>query len=67
DLRDVAALRIELIPELGTKIRDLAPLSAHEIVHILETCCADIFRGDFSLYTRLQDRVMSRLPISAAR
>jgi hypothetical protein len=66
DLRDVAALRIELIPELAGKIRDLAPLSAREVSHILQACCADIFKGDFSLFARLQERVMSRLPTSAA-
>jgi len=61
DLRDVAAIRIELIPELAGKIRDLAPLSAREISYILETCCIDIFKGDFSLFASLQERVISRL------
>lgn len=66
DLRDIAALRIELIPELAGKIRDMAPLSAREVSHILQACCTDIFKGDFSLFARLQERVMSRLPTSAA-
>lgn len=66
DLRDVAALRIELVPELAGKIRDLAPLSAREVSHILQACCTDIFNGDFSLFPRLQERVISRLPTSAA-
>jgi hypothetical protein len=66
DLRDVAALRVELIPELAGKIRDLAPLSAREVSHILQTCCTDILKGDFSLFARLQERVVSRLPTSAA-
>ncbi|WP_300327325.1 hypothetical protein [Accumulibacter sp.] len=65
DLRDVATLRIELIPELAGKIRDLAPLSAREVSHVLQTCCADMFKGDFSLFARLQERVISRLPTSA--
>lgn len=67
DLRDVAALRIELIPELAGKVRDLAPLSALDVSQILQSCCADIFNGDFSLFARLQERVLSRLPASAAR
>lgn len=61
DLRDIAALRVELIPELAEKILTLAPLSASEMSRILEACCADIFRGDFSLFIHLQERVMSRL------
>jgi hypothetical protein len=66
DLRDVAALRIELIPELADKIISLAPLTAGEISHILEKCCTDIFRGDFSLFIHLRARVMSRLPTSTS-
>ena len=66
DLRDIAALRIELIPELAGKIRTLAPLSAREMSVLLERCCADLFKGDFSLFARLRERIMSRLPASAA-
>lgn len=65
DLRDVAALRIENVPELDGKLRDSTPLSACELSHILQTCCIDIFKGDFSLFALLQERVMSRLPTSA--
>lgn len=66
DLRDVAALRIELIPELAGKIHDPGPLSASEVCHILQACCTDIFNGDFSLFARLQERVISRLSKSTA-
>lgn len=66
DLRDIAALRIERIPELAEKIRAQAPLSASEMSLILERCCADLFEGDFSLFSRLHDRVMARLSASAA-
>jgi hypothetical protein len=66
DLRDVAAAKIDLIPELAEKIGSLAPLTAIEICSILERCCADIFQGDFSSFAKLRDRVMERLPLSAS-
>jgi hypothetical protein len=66
DLRDIAALRIELIPEMAGRINTLAPLSASEMSVLLERCCADLLKGDFSLSARLRERVMSRLPASAA-
>jgi hypothetical protein len=66
DLRDIAALRVELVPELAEKLNALAPLSASEMCVLLERCCADLFKGDFSLFARLQERVMSRLPAPAA-
>ena len=64
DLRDIAALRIDLIPELAGKVGSLAPLSAAEMSLLIERCCADVFSGDFSLFARLQERVRSRLPTS---
>ncbi len=66
DLRDVAADKIDLIPELAEKIGGSAPLTAIEICSILERCCADIFQGDFSSFAKLRDRVMERLPVSAS-
>jgi len=65
DLRDIAALRIELIPELAAKVATLAPLSASDMSVLLARCCVDLFNGDFSLFARLQERVVSRLPTSA--
>jgi hypothetical protein len=62
DLRDIAALRVELIPDLAGKIHNFAPLSAMEMSAILERCCADILQGDFSLFAHLHNRVISRLP-----
>jgi hypothetical protein len=66
DLRDIAAQRVELVPELAEKLSSLAPLSASEMCVLLERCCADLFKGDFSLFARLRERVMSRLPASSA-
>jgi hypothetical protein len=66
DLRDIAALRLELVPELAGKIDALAPLSAKEMCVLLERCCVDIFQGDFSFFSSLSERVKSRLPTSAA-
>jgi hypothetical protein len=66
DLRDIAALRIELVPELMQKINDLAPLSASEMCLLLERCCADIFRGEFSIFDKLRERVLSRLSVVSA-
>lgn len=62
DIRDVAASRINLVPELAEKIAGMTPLSASEICLILERCAADIFQGDFSSFAGLRDRVMMRLP-----
>jgi hypothetical protein len=61
DLLDVAALRLERIPALAEKLRDHAPMSASDMIHILEICCTDILGGDFSLFSPLRTRVMGRL------
>lgn len=61
DIRDIAALRISLIPEIADKIANMSPLSAVEICLILNRCCRDIFDGDFSSFAALRDRVLKRL------
>jgi hypothetical protein len=61
DIRDIAALRIDMIPELSSKIEYLAPLDLQEFCFILMRCCRDIFFGDFSLFPALQERVLGRV------
>jgi hypothetical protein len=61
DIRDVAAIKLNLIPELADKIDGAAPLTASDICLILERCCDDIFQGDFSSFAELRNRVIARL------
>jgi hypothetical protein len=63
DMRDIAALRLEAVPEVAAKITALAPLSAAEMVLILERCCADLLNGDFSLFADLRERVLARVQV----
>lgn len=61
DLRDVAAVKAALIPELAEKIAGFEPLTSSEICLILKRCCVDIFQGDFSSFAEFRERVMERL------
>ena len=67
DLRDIAALRIDSIPELAGKIASLAPLSASEMSVLVARCCGDLLNGDFSLFAPLQERVLARSQISSTK
>lgn len=61
DLRDVAAVKAALIPDLTKKIAGLEPLTSSDICMILERCCADILKGDFSSFVEYRERVLERL------
>lgn len=60
DVRDLATERIQYLPEYQD-ITSKASLNIGEITDIVSRSAADLFGGDFSVFSALQLRVLARL------
>jgi len=61
DVRDLASIRINRIPELAEKIRGQRPLDAREVVSLVDACGADTLLGEFSVFSQMREIVMQRV------
>ena len=60
DLRDLAAERIQELPEYRDKILSKVPLTIGELTGIVSRSAADVFAGKFSVFSALRLRVLAR-------
>ncbi len=61
DLRDLAAERIEDLPEYQDKILSKVPLAVGELTEIVSRSAADVLAGNFSVFAALRLRVLARV------
>ncbi len=64
DLRDLAAERIQDLPEYQDKISTNAPLTVAEIADIASRSAVDLLRGNFSVFPILRLRVLARAQVT---
>ena len=61
DLRDLAAERIQDLPEYQGRIWSNTSLTVDELIDIASRSAADVFVGNFSVFSALRLRVLARV------